>query len=91
MYFGAGLNVDRAFVDLKTNSLRFYFPERCSRERCPRNLNFTGLWLGNKLNNFQYIQILNILAGRRLSVFHTQFYPWVYDFNRDSPRDMKVS
>ncbi|CAL6031481.1 Conserved_hypothetical protein [Hexamita inflata] len=84
--YGSDFNIENSYVNLKTGTLKIAFPQLTSSKQ-PVNQNVTHLWITNQITNFQYIKYLNLLSGRRHSVFHSPFYPWVWDFNKNELRD----
>lgn len=88
---GPGLNADCAGLDFLHPGLRLRLQDAKHVKTAPKNLNFTHLWLLGKLDSFDYLRIINFLAGRRPSVFCAPFFPWVRDFAAKEMRDPNKS
>ena len=88
---GPALNVDCAGLDFLHPGLRLRLQDAKYILMAPRNLNFTHLWLLGKLDSFEYLRVINFLAGRRPSVFCAPFFPWVRDFTTKETRDPNKS
>lgn len=88
---GPCLNVDCAGLDFLHPGLRLRLQDEKYVHVAPKNLNFTHLWLLDKLDSFDYLRVINFLAGRRPSVFCAPFFPWVRDFATNEIRDPNKS